>query len=506
MRAIMSMDLQGGDNPATTSASPRTAKIQSRASLYLSHSLDIGYLSSRKDNGSQLFALEEGIVQSFTARIVGAARGRPAEIGGWTNGRSEVSDLKRRGEDAREANGKNLWVSNLVEEEAALIFDSLAGNLDSTIRSKDGKYVRLLPATYFQARIFPRGVLNLLWTCELGPADYPSNFECHEFIAFLRTLKALVRKEATRHIEDFCMTLEKGPANAWNLKPKWSESINDLKQLIATELVCHSTFLLESLPGEAVQAVPTNYDELSESQTQALYGVLNQTDWLDQVTRSESIQSRFIRNRKDELFITDGDTSLVVLAGFWSDGDTLKTFYLKDLLVSIQFELARLAHLRYLAFLMHSNAATDALALRGNNAKALKFVTTLLQAVRGSDYNRPAAPLINHGFTRRVLTQIAEQRGTALAVSELESFSSRVRELVALRAGMRTAANTLWATVAGSVFALGAVIFTAAPLVVSGVPTDSAQKVVKSEDDKLRDSRKVSGSVAAPLPSANKQP
>jgi hypothetical protein len=182
-----------------------------------------------------------------------------------------------------------------------------------------------------------------------------------------------------------------------------------------------------------------DFDNLPDHEKKPMVGILNLTEWF-RIYSNDYVRNVFehvVRNRQDEIYLTDNDCSVVALADYWSPGDPL-LFYQLDLILATLFELSRLTHLRYLAYYLRSAPeALGALTLNSESGRmALSFVLDVERVVAGSSYDHPAEALIQHGFTRRFLKQIVIQRGTRSSLEELDAFVERVARALELRTGL----------------------------------------------------------------------
>ena len=255
----------------------------------------------------------------------------------------------------------------------------------------------------------------------------------------VKKARKYAQDSAWSRIRELIQSLRSTP-NLAGIPMRWSGTDPTGESFIRQHLIRHSLVFLDAPPDLPVEPdAHPSFDNLSIEQRKPVAGILNLTEWYN-IYAADYIETVFrdaVRNRRDEIYLTDNNSSVIILANYWLDGDTL-AFYQQDLVLATQFELSWLTHLRFLAFYLRSAPETvNALALNNADSReALSFVLDVQNAVLNSSHDHPAEPLVVHGFTRRFLGQIADQRGTTDSLEELDSYISRIARAIELRTGL----------------------------------------------------------------------
>jgi hypothetical protein len=428
----------------------RNSPFMSRVRVFYLFAIDLGFLFSTEPvNDSvrrQFVSLRAS--KPATSMIFGDVR-VGLEFGGLSGGRLETDDIRDRTRKAEAAGGKSIWARSILDHEAPYLFkvNNDALPVPNPIRVAS-RLARFEPYSQ-EVRLFPRGVLAIEQGWNLDARN--EHLTIQDFIIAMKQAKRDASELAWIRIREVLQVLRQRDRLFAGLDVTWSDTAETAESFIRQHLVKHALVFLDAPPGLRADTPPglrtdaepqlynQSLDDLGYSVKAAIAGVLNLTQWFDIYARAypDSVFADAVRNRRDEIYLTDNDSSVIVLADYWSEGDTLG-YYQADLVLATQFELARLTHLRYLAYyLRNAPEAEEALSLRDDGGReALGFVLDVQNAVLRSNYDHPAEALIQHGFTRRFLSQVGAQRGTKASLDELESYIEKILRAIELRTGL----------------------------------------------------------------------
>lgn len=426
------------------------SQLHSKARIYFVFALDFGFLLSQAEIGSGshdtlLRLRDDGPVTAgiFGQNTVALQFGGLEQQGTW-----EYNEIDSRARHSEAAGGKAIWTSSILQAEAPYLFNLELGDKPPTINPAGVHFARAAQ----RVRIFPRGVLSLDQRWDLQD----ENISVATFIQAVKEARRLATRDAWERISGILRYLQENHACISDVSVEWSRTDASEESFIRQHLITHSIIFMDSLPGRERSSGQPSFDELSSDEIKPIAGVLNLTEWFELYAAQyvNGVFDRFVRNRQDEIYVTDNDASLVILKNYWTEGDTLEN-YQRDLVLAVHFELSRLTYLRYLAFYMrHAPVAKAALTLSDSTGRsALAFVLRMQRIVDGSGYDHPAEALVRHGFTRRFLAQLAHERGTVASLSELDRHISGISGALELRTGLdlseqgvRAARGTLIAT------------------------------------------------------------
>jgi hypothetical protein len=361
-------------------------------------------------------------------------------------GNLETNEIRDRAQKAEEEGGKSIWARSILDREAPYLFKPIDGlprmesiRLDSRTR-RDATFDRYSE----EIRIFPRGVLAIEQRWDFDGRQ--SDLTIEDYIVALRRARHDASRSAWTRIRDMLEILGRD-GMLGDVAVKWSGITGNAETFIRQHLVRHTLIFLDSPPGPSAEpSKEMSFDDLESDVKACIADVLNLTQWFDIYAGDypKAVFQDAVRNRKDEIYLTDNDCSVIILPSLWDPADTLR-YYQLDLVLATQFELARLTHLRYLAYYLRTApGADDALTLGDDDGgrESLAFVLDIQNAVLRSNYDHPAEALIQHGFTRRFLSQVGAQRGTRGSLEELESYIDKILRAIELRTGIELSERT----------------------------------------------------------------
>ena len=421
---------------------PSPVTFDTRADVVFLHSVDLGFLIADIDGNSP--ARRELLTKRAEGTLLETLMPLDEErsFGSLSRGKSEGPDLVRRMDRALNNGGKAVWSRSLLGSQAPIIFDALKPSSEETVGLGGPDETLTFRLSELQVRIFPRGVLSFerRWVPELHGDQAIS---VGAFIQACKKARELQDDEIWGLLDGLLRDLPKVTGIG---SVDWRVPDETTKAFLQQHTLRHAVVFMESLPGsgandgsqDGVAEQFINFDLVESDSLKSIVGILNLTQWYDVYSSDyvSRVVNEAVRNRQDELYLTDHDSSVIVLAGFWKPADPLK-YYKEDLILAIQFELCRLGHLRYLAYYMRTDALASlhARTHQDNGREALGFVLDIQRAISLSSYDRPAEPLIRHGFTRRFLSQISRERGTQDSLEELSDNVRQITRATDLRTG-----------------------------------------------------------------------
>jgi hypothetical protein len=418
----------------------RTDKFTSNAKVDFLFALDIGFLfSNSSTNNTAKRAFVElrsgGIVtdREFGGRVV------QLEFAGLVDGKRETDAIRDRSRTAEERGGKSIWARSILTDEAPYLFTSSIATMNAISVGQGVDAV--LKCDRLRVRIFPRGTIAIEQNWVLSGTS--SEFSIEDFIVATKAARSEAGKGAWSQLREMLQSLSPRHPIA-GIDVEWASTDETVETFVRQHLIRHTMIFLDAPPGGR-DGDHGWLDIKSPGVQMPVAGLMNLTQWYDiyAIDYVESVFANIVRNRRDEVYLTDNDCSIIILADYWKPRDTLE-YYREDLLLATQFEISRLTHLRYLAYYLRCAPETHAaLSSRGSNKRsALSFVLDVQKARLDSSYDHPAESLIQHGFTRRFLLHIGAQRGTAAAAEELDDRIARIARAIELRSGLDIASKT----------------------------------------------------------------
>ncbi len=204
-------------------------------------------------------------------------------------------------------------------------------------------------------------------------------------------------------------------------------------------------FIREVLDGDLVRLEPRKLRGSKE-----IAGLLNRASWYERYNSSylSQLAAKEIGYRNDEIYLTDRDATLIVLDGFWHDGDPLR-HYMGDLLLGIEFHLGKQAFLHGQLEYSKGLYSVDADVANGGSVSSVLRSRAILSSVYES---LNFSVLISHGFTRRFIDGVSNESELDNALNDVQRRISNLSTAVELRAaveaskqeqGLQEASNSL---------------------------------------------------------------
>ncbi|MEU4389830.1 hypothetical protein [Kribbella sp. NPDC023855] len=195
-------------------------------------------------------------------------------------------------------------------------------------------------------------------------------------------------------------------------------------------------FVREVTDADAVRVEPRKLGHSKE-----LAGLLNRATWYERYNTRylNELAKKEIGYRNDEIYLTDRDATLIVLDGFWRDGDPLR-HYMGDLLLAIEFHLGKQA---FLHGQLEYSKALYSVSGDGSDGGSVSSVLRS-RAILSSVYESlNFSVLISHGFTRRFVNGVSSESELATALEDVERRITNLSIAVELRAAVEASRQEL---------------------------------------------------------------
>jgi hypothetical protein len=188
-------------------------------------------------------------------------------------------------------------------------------------------------------------------------------------------------------------------------------------------------FIREVLDGDLARVEPRKL-----SRSKEIAGLLNRASWYERYNGSylSGLATKEIGYRNDEMYLTDRDATLIVLDGFWHDGDPLR-HYMGDLLLGIEFHLGKQAFLHGQLEYSKGLYSVGAGGADGGSVSSVLRSRAILSSVYES---LNFSVLISHGFTRRFISGVRSESELDNALADVERRISNLSLAVELRAAI----------------------------------------------------------------------
>lgn len=143
-----------------------------------------------------------------------------------------------------------------------------------------------------------------------------------------------------------------------------------------------------------------------------LSGILNQSSWFKLYSKQEieNAKNKNIGYKTDEIFLTDSHTSLIVLRNYW-DSRQLE-LYIENLVLLIELVVAKLPFLDYL---------TGNVTYEGLGSSKTDEIIAVKELAGKVGESLDLDQLVLHGFTKKFLNQLCEERNINRYLKKLEN-------------------------------------------------------------------------------------
>jgi hypothetical protein len=419
-------------------------KIPAYQYIFLS-TLDLGFLleqprasSLAKDSHRDL--IDQRISGTLGQRILDSLKNpgddelKTLTLGTFVGPEPEGLVLKREIEKACADGGKRIFTQLFLESRAPTIFDaeqfaSLVDQPGMPPVTPAGKLPlnsgRSLHYVGARLRLFQSGVLGLEFRFGYNdkPEDKEAPLEAEHVITDIRLLEEDWVKRAAYHklrrvFETLSQAVELKSQREFAWRNEWLEYAEFLRLSSA-----HRILLVKSLQNKdgeqlGIEKIINESDGMRE-----ISGVLNRAEWYTKYWQNylDEISKKFIAYQNDEIFITDGDSSLIYFPSYWTRSKN-KQQYVENI-ISAQAYLLSWDSLRsyFETYVNNLSAASAGLVSQERSAirAAYEELTQAKAVVRLVRDALSVSSLVSHGFTARVLSQFLKERSMREKIDDL---------------------------------------------------------------------------------------
>lgn len=418
-------------------------KIPAYQYIFLS-AIDLGFLLERPSESLLAKRSHKELVkQRINGKVgetilnllsqTGDAKQERLTLGTFVRPEPEGSLLKRDIEEACKDGGKRIFTQHFLDNKAPTIFrrEQSAFLFDP---HEQGGMPQVTPngrlslnsgrSLHYQGsrlRLFQAGVLGLEF--RFGYNDRPeateAPLEAEHVITDIRLLEEdYVKGAAYSKLRRVFLTLSQNPnRGGLSWRTEWLE-YDEFLRLSST----HRVLLVRSLEKDnkalAIDEILEDPEGLKE-----ISGVLNRAEWYKKYWKKYlgEIGAKFISYQNDEIFITDGDSSLIYFPSYWTRSKN-KEQYIENLIAAKIYLLSWDSLRNYFETYIDS-LGTGADVLRSNKRPevlaAYEELTQAKAVVRLIKDALSVGSLVSHGFTARVLSQFLRERSMREKIDDL---------------------------------------------------------------------------------------
>ena len=264
---------------------------------------------------------------------------------------SEKDEIETRSRLALSNHGKNIWSPLFYNKQVPIIFSS-QNNIALSTRDSTKPSGELNFSDHFRKndyhfifndcnlRIFREGILSFRF--EFSQNDCQFQLHIEDFIHILQILEEECLNGYLNRIKNIInnWSNQNHPFNQLMLPLVNSDNLSLLHDVIDAATIKHSCIFLEKLSKNNTSNQNPKFACFFENGI--IPGILNKSSWFEKYGRRyiRKIKHKNIGYRKDEVYITDKDSSLVILSDYWDDEKPLKE-YIKDLMLATEMQLSK---------------------------------------------------------------------------------------------------------------------------------------------------------------------
>jgi len=403
-----------------------------RFKLFFVYAIDLGHLLKgiadieRLQDLRALGELQDELQKVFIGKGVTAGHFRDPIL--------EERFIKDRAKSSIRIGGKNIWSELFFEKQAPILFVTESEHyLCENYRVKDGDHVEIRDdklqniKVIFKGcklRMFPDGILSISYEFD---SDFDSKeLSVDELIPYLLKLEGMTLDGYVQNLQLIVdnWSDKEHPINKLQLNIRESKEIDD--SFVKSSTVKHEFIFVEKLVDKSDDdRTPLCVEKITEQYL--LLGLLNKAMWYKLYSEKyiKGVFSKNVGYRKDEIYLTDKNSTLVLLSDYWSDNNPLR-YYIDDIVLAAQMQVTKIAYLAFFhKYLRLASSSKD--VLKDHSTKqAVKLVIrsrsiiTLVREIMEID------TLITHGFTRRFVHQLIDERHIS---QQLEIIDKRIENI-----------------------------------------------------------------------------
>jgi hypothetical protein len=230
---------------------------------------------------------------------------------------------------------------------------------------------------------------------------------------------------------------------------------SDLRRRSKSHTVIFVEHFFDGERGESIRSVTD--DAANEARVElrsvvassSLAGLLNTARWYRYYDHRyiQSLRRKEIGYRDDEIYLSDGDATVISARGFWKEGsaesglaDPLSKYKL-DIVLAVQYNIALVAYCG--STLSYYQSHPDVSNLENDRPlSALPHVIDGRAILSHLDQSLDLALLVDHGFTRVFIQRLRQELGVSASVSFIRQRVEDGSTSVGLKSAVLSAENT----------------------------------------------------------------
>jgi len=375
-------------------------------------------------------------LMNFFLRIF--REGSGLRFGTFYNCRLETDAAKAADEKAQsQSGGKGILTYTFYSKHTPVVFDETPGaplaSESYPHRLGDSFQLESIELHYdeCQLRLTREGTLTMRFkfsTANLANARVDTMHFIKQ-VKYLRVATQFAFEEKAMVFVEECRKAKQREWQHQGITIKASD--HEVRDILRTSFNLHKVFVFKGLlkpdsgnhmdSEEAVSVLGNSLDFM---------GILNQADWYGQY-RSEHLENvlkKDIGYRRDEIYVTDSTSSLIVNHSYWEQ-DSALPYYISNVLLLMELIVSKLSFLDYL---IGAASLSPSHAIRSDKDEADQIANLKELEARtreGLDLNQ----LVQHGFTKKFLSQLCRERDLHNLFSNLSDKIRAVYDAALLR-------------------------------------------------------------------------
>jgi len=381
--------------------------------------LDVGFLLKDEDRKNEE-ASRKALVGYFQHK----------ELSTFTAGHPEGGSLTTIVKKAASEGGKQIFTGEFLKNHAPTVFDDenppallFQGSDPGPEIALGAKFTVLGTQWRYKSaklRAFRNGSLGI--ELRFRWDESPNRQNCEQLVAEIRQLEHNLAEPAAyyklKHVIESC------GESMWRFP-----GIDDFFRLASR----HRVKILGSLHRDGISL---DFDELigDREALRSVSGILNRAEWFSNYCDQyvNELKEKFIAYQRDEFFITDRNSSLILFPQFYSDQLHKKQF-VENVVFGAHFLLSWEAFGRYIGSSLASyNNSQDAAGLDPTLEELTRDISESHEKLASLKDALAVGAMVDHGFTTRVLTQFLRERDLSArvdAISRKLETKTRKKEL-----------------------------------------------------------------------------
>ena len=199
--------------------------------------------------------------------------------------------------------------------------------------------------------------------------------------------------------------------------PLNSTNAKQIDEILTKYSNCHCLELLENIYNSS----DTVIDLIDLKKDSAIPGILNRAPWYSKYGDGyiKYIFDKNLGYRKDEIYITDRSSTIVLLSDYWDEELTIK-YYLYDLRLALELEISKYSFLVFNLFFLNSSLEYEEALSSPTTNKSIKFFKLIRGVLLKCQDTINNDAIIIHGFTRKFTRKVSNELGLDCLVQEIE--------------------------------------------------------------------------------------